>query len=222
MSEVVSLTKGKPVSLAKGQIVSLTKEIPGLSKVVVGLGWDPVDANTVTQKSGGFFSRLFGGTTETRASAHDIDCDAFAVALKGNRFTGDNYLLYFGQRSILNDSLHHTGDNLTGSGDGDDEQLIIDLKNVPSDVDKIIVAVNIYQGRSRGQSFGNIKNAFIRIVDARDDSEMCRYDLSGDANYADYVTMHFGNLIRNNSGWEFEAVGKPDKANSISDFTRKL
>lgn len=217
--DIVSLKKGEVVSLSKGQVVSLTKENPGLDKVIVGLGWDPVDKGAA-QPAKGFFGRLFGGGSSESHSESDIDCDAFAVALENGKLYR-NRVLYFGEKSILSGALVHSGDNLTGEGEGDDEQLIVNLKSVPSNIDTIMVAVNIYRGRSRGQRFGNIKNAYIRLVDCKDNSEMCRYDLSNTSEYADYVTVHFGDLVRGSTGWEFKAVGAPSSTDSISEFSNK-
>lgn len=199
------------VNLSKGQRVCLTKEAPGLDKVIIGLGWDPVKE---TVKKG-----LFG--RKIVESGPDIDCDAFAVPMsEGKAMSGD--VLYFGHKRSFNGALEHSGDNLTGDGDGDDEQMVALLKNMPENVDKIALAVNIYSGKSRGQDFGKIDNAFIRIVDARNNNEMCKYIMSNNPEYAGYVTMHFGNLIKVNGAWEFEAVGEPHSAPDISSFVRSL
>lgn len=202
------------VNLSKGQRVSLSKGNPGLDSVIIGLGWDPVKKNEVIEKKG-----LFGRVTrQVVSNAPDIDCDAFAVAIKDD---GDSDLLYFGNKNLYGGALYHTGDNLTGDGDGDDEQLICALKQLPSNVNKVVIGVNIYRGHEKGQTFGSIANAFVRIVDKRSNAEMCRYDLSGSAEYNEYVTMHFGDLERGRDGnWEFHAVGEPSRANSIGDFAR--
>ena len=187
---------------------------------MVGLGWDPVDRTPNDNGKKGFFGRLFGGASSDQrlGTSHDIDCDAFALALRSdNKYHVEN-LLYFGQKRILNDAVIHSGDNLTGDGDGDDEQITIDLERLPNNITKIVVGVNIYRGRDRMQSFGNIQNAFIRIVDMSDNVELCKYELSSDPSYADSVTVHFGNLIKGSNGWEFEAVGKASNANSIGQF----
>lgn len=202
------------VNLQKGQTVSLTKKAPGLNKVIVGLGWDPVDKN----EGKGLLGLLFGSS----GNAQDIDCDAFALALENNRLRNSNRVCYFGDRNILGGTIYHTGDNLTGEGEGDDEQIIMKLADIPSSIDRIVVAVNIYKGRSRHQSFGQIKNAFIRIVDASNNIELCRYDLSNSPEYANVVTVHFGDLIREENGWKFEAIGHADNAGSISDFANQF
>ena len=212
------------VSLSKGQKVSLTKEAPGLNKVIVGLGWDPVgETSTKTTKSPGFFGRIFGAKpveVEHASSGIDIDCDAFAVAVDKAGKVIDT--LYFGKKNLFHDSLVHSGDNLTGEGEGDDEQIVVKLNELPSNVERIIVAVNIYKGRERGQRFGNIENAFIHIVNTDGNKEMCKYELSDNSEYADVVTVHFGDLLRSDNGWSFNAVGEPSRANSISEFVQSI
>lgn len=212
------------VSLAKGQKVSLTKETPGLNKVIVGLGWDPVGESTVkVTKKPGFFGKLLGAkerVVEETTSGEDIDCDAFAVAIDSNGNVIST--LYYGKKNLFNNTLVHSGDNLTGEGEGDDEQIIVKLSELPKEVEKIIVAVNIYRGRERNQRFGNIANAFIRIVNASNDQEMCKYELSDNDEYSDVVTVHFGDLVRSDNGWAFNAVGEPSKADSINEFVQKI
>ena len=200
------------VNLSKGQKVSLTKAAPGLNSVVIGLGWDPVKD---TVKKG-----LFGFKIAEKAGA-DIDCDAFAVPFRSGTALGGE-VLYFGRKRTFDGALVHTGDNLTGDGAGDDEQLIADLKRMPSDVDKIAIAVNIYNGKSRGQNFGKIDNAFIHIINKENNSELCKFNISNDPTYSRYVTMYFGNLVKINGEWEFEAVGEPHSAPDISSFVRSF
>lgn len=143
------------ISLQKGQKVSLTKENPGLSQVVVGLGWDEA------KQSRGFLGALFG------AASQPIDCDASAILLKNGRLTDKADIVYFGNLRHKTGTVNHMGDNLTGAGDGDDEQIVIDLARVPVEYDKIVIVVNIYQAVQRKQEFGMIENAFIRLVDAK-------------------------------------------------------
>ena len=212
------------VSLSKGQKVSLTKEAPGLSKVIIGLGWDPVEEQkqTVVKKPGAL-GRLFGAkerTVEVSVGGEDIDCDAFAVPMDDHGNVIDT--LYFGKTDLFGGALHHTGDNLTGDGDGDDEQIIANLADMPSEVEKIILAVNIYRGNERHQTFGSIQNAFIRIVNTANNQEMCRFELSNNSNYSDVVTMIFGSLIKSGSEWSFEAIGEPSNADSIATFVKNI
>ncbi len=149
------------ISLKKGQRVSLSKDNAGLSKIIVGLGWDEVQ-----QSRGGGLGRLFG------ARPQEIDCDASAILLKDGKLTNMQDLVYFGNLSHKSGTVNHMGDNLTGAGDGDDEQIIIDLSRVPEEYDRIVIVVNIYQAVRRKQHFGMIENAFIRLVDARNNNEM--------------------------------------------------
>lgn len=186
------------VRLQKGQKVSLTKENPGLSTILVGLGWDEVKQSKL------FFLK----------KAEAIDCDASAILLKDGKFVMKSDLVYFGNLSHLSDSVTHMGDNLTGAGDGDDEQILINLTQVPADYDRIVIVVNIYDAVQRKQHFGMIKNAFIRIVDGRTNREMCRYDLS--ENYAGMTAMIFGELYREGSEWKFKAIGQGTTDTSVA------
>lgn len=218
MSNVISLTKGEVINLSKIPAIDLSKGGKGLQKVVVGLGWDPVSemetSSNETEKKG-FFAKLFGSSTGSHSSsAPDIDCDAFAIGLNDGRILNKDDLIYFGHLQNEDKSIYHTGDNLTGDGDGDDEQIIIDLSRVKND--SIVIAVNIYQGRSRSQHFGMLQNAFIRIEDMNTGTELCRYTL--DSKYDGYVTVNFGTLVKNGDEWSFTATGEPSSANSISSF----
>lgn len=177
------------VSLKKGQKVSLTKENAGLSKIIVGLGWDEA------QRKKGLFS-----------APKAIDCDASALMLQNGKLIKQKDVVYFGNLRHESKSVQHMGDNLTGAGEGDDEQIIIDLKNVPSEYDKIVFVVNIYQAIPRKQHFGMIRNAFIRLVDAEKNTEICRYDLTED--YSGMMAMIFGEVYRYNEEWKFNAIGQ--------------
>lgn len=172
------------VSLAKGGNVSLTKEAPGLTAVVVGLGWD---------------ARSTTGT--------DFDLDASAILLDtGGKVLSDAHFVFFNNLKSPDGSVEHTGDNLTGEGDGDDEQIKVNLAGVPAEVDKIVFPVSIYDADGRGQSFGQVRNAFIRVVNQAGGAEIARYDLSEDA--SSETAMVFGELYRHGSDWKFRAVGQ--------------
>ena len=172
------------VSLSKGGNVSLTKEAPGLSAVLVGLGWD---ARTT--------------------SGADFDLDASALLVDPNsKILGDPYFVFFNNLTSPDGSVEHMGDNLTGEGEGDDEVIKVNLAAVPAGVDKIVVAVSIYDAETRGQSFGQVRNAYIRIVNQADNSEIARYDLSEDASTE--TAMIFGEIYRNGAEWKFRAVGQ--------------
>ena len=149
------------VSLQKGQKVSLTKDNAGLDTVVVGLGWDEA------QKKG-LLGGLLGGGQQA------IDCDASALLLRGGKITDKMDIVFFGNLTHPSGTVRHMGDNLTGAGEGDDEQIVIDLAHVPAEYDRIVLVVNIYQAVQRRQHFGMIQNAFIRIVDARTNQELCK------------------------------------------------
>lgn len=192
------------VSLQKGQKVSLSKDNSGLSKVVVGLGWDEVE-----QQKKGFFS----------PKPQAIDCDAFALLLDDGKLRGKEDIVYFGNLKHSSRAVEHMGDNLTGAGDGDDEQIVIELNRVPPQYDRIVLAVNIYQANQRHQHFGMIRNAFIRLVDARNNNEMCIYNLTD--NYSGQTAMLFGEVYRHNGEWKFSAIGQGTTDNSIGEFARR-
>lgn len=184
------------VSLQKGQKVSLTKESrEGLNKVIVGLGWDEAQ-----RSKGGLFGGLFA------AKPQAIDCDASALMLKDGKLVDGKDVIYFGNLKHRSGSVMHMGDNLTGAGEGDDEQIMIELERVPAEYNRIVMVVNIYQAVQRHQNFGMIQNAFIRIMDGRNGQELCRYNLS--ENYDGMTAMIFGEVYRNNGEWKFNAVGQ--------------
>ena len=177
------------VSLQKGQKVSLTKDNAGLSRVVIGLGWDEV------QQKRGFFA----------PKQQEIDCDASAFLLADGKLRGVDDIVYFGNLRHKSGTVQHMGDNLTGAGDGDDEQIVVELDRVPAEYDRIVLVVNIYQAYKRKQHFGMIQNAFIRIVDSRNNQELCKYNLSD--NYDGMTAMIFGEVYRHNGEWKFNAIG---------------
>jgi tellurium resistance protein TerD len=174
------------VSLSKGGNVSLTKEAgpAGLSAVTVGLGWDV-------------------RTTDGAA----FDLDASAIALGGNgKVASAGHFVFFNNLTSPDGSIQHTGDNLTGEGEGDDEQIKVNVATVPAEIEKIVFPVSIYDAESRSQTFGQVRNAFIRVVNQADNSELARYDLSEDASTE--TAMVFGELYRAGSEWKFRAVGQ--------------
>ena len=172
------------VSLSKGGNVSLTKEAPGLTAVNVGLGWD---ARTT--------------------SGADFDLDASALLVDpGSKILSDQYFVFFNNLTSPDGSVEHTGDNLTGEGEGDDEQINVDLSKIPAEVDKVVFIVSIYDAEKLNLSFGQVRNAFIRVVNQADNKELTRYDLSEDASTE--TAMIFGELYRNGTEWKFRAVGQ--------------
>ena len=178
------------ISLQKGQKVNLSKDNAGLSKVIIGLGWDEVQ-----QTRGGLFAK----------KPKPIDCDASALLLINGKLTNKSDIVYFGNLRHKSGAIQHMGDNLTGAGEGDDEQIIVDLSNVPAEYDRIVLVVNIYQAVQRNQHFGMVQNAFIRLVDARTNNEMCKYNLT--ENYSGLTALIFGEVYRHNGEWKFNAVG---------------
>ena len=172
------------VSLTKGGNVSLTKSAPGLTAVSVGLGWD---------------------IRTTTGTEFDLDASAILVGVDG-KVLSDKHFVFFNNMKSVDGSVEHTGDNLTGEGEGDDEVIKVDLANVPAEADKIVFPVSIYDGNNRNQSFGQVRNAFIRVVNQADNSEIARYDLSEDASTE--TAMVFGELYRNGAEWKFRAVGQ--------------
>ena len=197
------------VNLQKGQKVNLKKsDGQALSRIRIGLGWDPVK-----QKKGGLFGSIFGG------SAPDIDCDASVIVCKGGRLSGKDDVVYFGNLKHSSGAIVHTGDNLTGEGEGDDEQILVDLTAVPQDYDKLVFVVNIYDCESRKQDFGMIANAFIRICDERTGEEFCRYNLS--ESYAGMTAMIFGEIYRHNGEWKFNAIGQGTKDTGLGALAQR-
>ena len=194
------------ISLQKGQKISLTKENEGLSQLLIGLGWD----EKKTPRSGGFLKGLLSGGGES------VDCDASAVLCKGGKFTHKDDVTYFGNLKHKTGAVQHMGDNLTGAGEGDDEQLVVDLQAIPADMDKLYFVVNIYQCVQRKQHFGLIQNAFIRIVDRKNGAEICRYNLTDD--YNGKTAVIFGEVYRNGSEWKFNAIGEGTTDTGLNDL----
>ncbi|MFB2538644.1 MULTISPECIES: TerD family protein [unclassified Acinetobacter] len=172
------------ISLTKGGNVSLTKEAPGMSKMTLGLGWNP---------------------RVTDGAAFDLDAIAFLVNEAG-KVRNDTDFIFFNNLKSADGSVAHNGDNRTGEGDGDDETLSVDLSKVPTDVAKVIFAVTIYDGQARNQNFGQVGNAYIRVVNDANGSEVARYDLSEDGSTES--AMIFGELYRHSAEWKFRAVGQ--------------
>lgn len=195
------------ISLVKGQKIDLTKGNAGLKNITVGLGWDPVG----TEKKG------FFGTKKVKAN---IDCDASAILLDANgRLTNRQNLVCFHNLKSACGSVRHSGDNLTGEGDGDDEQIQIALDKVPADVHRILACVNIYQCDQRGQDFGMIQSAYIRVVDPSNNQELCRFNLTD--SYAGMTALIVGELYRHNDDWKFNAIGEGAHAAHIDILAQR-
>ena len=172
------------ISLFKGQKVDLTKGNPGLSKILVGLGWD------VKKYDGGY--------------DFDLDAEAFLLGPDG-KVPSDSDFVFYGNLSHYSGAVQHMGDNLTGAGDGDDEQIKVDLSKVPGNIDKIAFTVTIYQHEERRQNFGQVSNAFIHIVDEANNKELVRYDLGEEFSVETAVVV--GELYRSGGEWKFNAIG---------------
>lgn len=172
------------ISLNKGGNLSLSKTDPSLNQVLVGLGWD---------------ARATDGTD------FDLDASAFLLSESG-KVRGEHDFIFYNQTRSPEGSVEHTGDNRTGAGDGDDEAVRINLAQVPADVQKIAITVTIHVGESRGQNFGQVQNAFIRVVNDQSNTEIVRFDLNED--YSTETAMIFGELYRHNGEWKFRAVGQ--------------
>ncbi|SFU28454.1 TerD family protein [Pseudoduganella namucuonensis] len=172
------------ISLQKGGNVNLSKEAPGLSKLVVGLGWD---------------------VRNTDGSAFDIDSTAFLLKVDGKVRSDADFIFYNNLKSV-DGSVQHSGDNRTGAGDGDDETVTIELGKVPPEVDRIAVCVTIHEADARRQNFGQVNKAFVRCVNAAGNTEIARFDLSEDGSVE--TSLVFGEVYRNGADWKFRAVGQ--------------
>ena len=173
-----------PVCLSKGQKVSLTKNNPGLTNVVVGLGWDVNAFDT--------------------GSAFDLDAAAFLLTDSGKVASSD-YFVFYGNLKDPSGSVEHLGDNLTGAGDGDDEQIKINLSTLPASVTRIAFTVTIYDAETRKQNFGQVSNSFIRIYNEATGEELLRYVLGED--FSIETASVFGELYKNGDEWKFNAIG---------------
>lgn len=172
------------ISLSKGGNLSLSKEAPGLDRIMIGLGWD---------------------VRATDGQDFDLDASAF-LCNAGGKVRADTDFCFFNNKNVAGGAVVHQGDNRTGEGDGDDEQIEVTLSKLPADVDKVAVVVTIYNGDQNGQTFGQVSNAFIRLVDASNNNEVVRFDLSEDASVE--TAMILGEVYRHGAEWKFRAVGQ--------------
>lgn len=197
------------VSLQKGQGVSLRKEENDLDEIVIGLGWD------VAQPKG-LLGALFG------KKPADYDLDAIAVLLDANGKLLSHQLkngdiVFYNNMEHRSACVRLTGDNRTGAGDGDDEQIIVRLNALPEQYHRIVFLVQIYEGAKNNQSFGEVQNAFIRAVDRRG-KELVRYDISGSASFSSYRSIVFADVEREGTGWKFRAIGQPHTTDKFTDL----
>jgi tellurium resistance protein TerD len=172
------------ISLSKGGNVSLSKTAPGLTKIIVGLGWD---------------------TRSTDGAAFDLDASAFLLKSDG-KVRSDGDFIFYNQTKSPDGSVEHTGDNTTGAGEGDDETIKVNLAAVPAEIDKIAISVTIHDAEARKQNFGMVSQAFVRVVNEADGKEIVRYDLSED--FSVETALTFGEVYRSSGEWKFRAVGQ--------------
>jgi tellurium resistance protein TerZ len=184
-----------PISLVKGQKISLAKESgsPSLSKVVMGVGWDMVQTKNQPQKSG-LFGRVFGG----RSDPETIDLDASCIMFNEQKQLFD--AVYFGQLSSKDGSVRHAGDNRTGEGDGDDEQIVVELNRIPASVRTLIFTVSSF----RGQTFDQVVNAYCRILNGANSQEIAKYTLSSQGSHTAQI---MAKIYQQNGDWKMAALG---------------
>ena len=177
---------GEVISLSKGEAISLSKVVPGLKKAMIGLGWDPIDEGMVGE---------------------DFDLDASCFLLDANeRAHGIQDFIFYSNLSGGNGSVVHQGDNLTGGGDGDDEQIMIDFEKVPENIAKIVVAITIYEYEKRRQNFGMVHNSFVRVVDTATDKEIIRFNLGED--FSAETAIIACEFYKYNGEWKMKARGQ--------------
>ncbi len=194
------------INLQKGQRISLSKEAPGLTKLMCGLGWD------VSKQGGGIFGAF--------SSTQDCDLDASVIGLNSNdKWTNQANVVYFGNLSHPSGAITHLGDNLTGAGDGDDEQILIDLSRLPFDITKLVFVVNIYKCVARKQDFGQVKNAFVRLVNVSNNQELARYNLSG-TEYTGMTGMIMAEIYNRNNEWKMAAIGNGINVNGLGELLK--
>lgn len=196
------------INLVKGQKIDLTKGNKGLKHIMAGLGWDEA-------KQGFKLSNLFGG------GGSDFDCDASVILIreKTGKAAGKSDLVYFGNLTHSSGAVKHMGDNLTGAGDGDDEQIFVDLEKLPAEYSRLVFVVNIYEAAARNQEFGMIENAFIRLVDNDTGNELCRYNLT--ESYKGCTALIFGEMYKHDGEWKFTAVGAGTNDDGVGQLLKK-
>ncbi|MDZ8259299.1 TerD family protein [Nostoc sp. ChiQUE01b] len=195
------------INLQKGQRISLSKEAPGLTKLMCGLGWD------ITKRSGGGFFGAF-------SNASDFDLDASVICLdKNGKITDIGNIVYFGNLSHKSGAITHLGDNLTGAGEGDDEQVLVDLARLPKDIVKLVFTVNIYDCITRKQEFAQVKNAFVRLVNTSNNQELAKYHLSG-SEYKGMTGMIMAEIYNHNNEWKLAAIGNGINVNGLEGLVK--
>jgi stress response protein SCP2 len=206
------------ISLKKGQGVSLKKEGVSLTRLTIGLGWD-------VAKPKGLLNKIFA-----KSEDYDLDAICFMLgadgcvqnlgAIDNGRWTlcgGD--IIFFNSMKHPSGAVHLTGDNRTGDGDGDDEQIIVQLDQLPANYQRLVFVVSIYDGIKKGQNFGSVENAFIRAVD-NNGKELVRYDISGNASFAPYHSITFAEVVRERGDWSFNAIGNPHQSDRFAEILK--
>lgn len=193
------------INLVKGQKIDLTKNNSGLKKLLVGLGWDPV------KQGKGFLG--FG------TSKPNIDIDSSVIMLRNDKIKSNSDIIFFGNLKSACGGVNHMGDNLTGGGEGDDEQILVDLSRIPQDVNKLRFIVNIYECIKRKQHFGMIQHAFIRVADGNNNQNIAMYNLTDD--YNGKTALVVGEVYRHNGEWKFAAIGEGTNDTCISDMAKQ-
>lgn len=227
----VNLSK-QTVNLSKSQVINLSKSSEGLQKVMIGLGWSDAKTRTKTVTETiqpGFFGKLFGAQPKTITrevpvapkSNHEYDLDAWVAFMKDGKIKDFADVCYYGRKDMSanrGNFIHHCGDDLTGGGDvnADNEQIFIELDKIPDKFNGAVVGVTIYQGKERGQNFGDIQNTFVRVVDTKDNFEICRYADNISDEYNGCITFIVGKIYKDKGEWNFKAEGYGTKDNSIA------
>ena len=197
------------ISLQKGQRISLSKEAPGLTKIICGLGWD------IIKPAGGEFFSNFGNKA---GEEYDLDSAVICLSDAGKLIDNQN-IIYFANLSHPSGAIVHLGDNLTGAGDGDDEVIIVDLARIPANVSRLVFVVNIYDCQARKQDFTQIKNAFVRLVNAANNQELARFNLSGQ-DYQGMTGMILAEVYHHNREWKMAAIGNGVSVNGLSELVQ--
>lgn len=194
------------INLQKGQRISLSKEAPGLTKLMCGLGWD------IAKKSGGIFG-AFGNT-------QNYDLDSSVICLDtNNKVKNRANVISYQNLSHPSGAITHLGDNLTGAGEGDDEQILVDLARMPKEITKLVFTVNIYECLARQQDFGQVQNAFVRLVNIANNKELARYNLSGQE-YQGMTGMIMAEIYKDHDEWKVAAIGKGVSVNGLGELVK--
>ena len=227
MATSINLSK-QTINLTKSEVINLSKQSEGLSDVMIALGWQENQAKfTDVQRviEPGFLGKLFG--MQARVETHRVyenkkyeyDLDAWVVFMDNNKPVS-GAVLYYGNKDMYSNGVqfaHHCGDDLVGGGKGDNEQIVLKLDNIPAKYNGVLIGVTIYKGYSRAQTFKDIKDMFVRVVDKKDNFEICRYEDSISQDYDDCVTFIVGRLYREYGEWQFKAEGYGTRDGSINE-----